>query len=113
MQTNSFPEYDVSENTTGCCPRFKPEGWDNQHLHFMNKKFVRATTRSAMHIPWNKGTRPVQPKSEVIGDFVEGAAQSASKAAKDSATKIHALRLLKFLPSVFQWACRCSCTCSR
>ena len=55
MQTNAFPENDVSENTTGCCARFKPAGWDNQHLHFENKKFVRATTRSAMHIPWNMG----------------------------------------------------------
>jgi len=56
MQTNAFPTMDMSENTTGCCPRFHPEGWDNQHLHFENKKFVRATTRSAMHIPWNMGT---------------------------------------------------------
>lgn len=56
MQLNSFPKYDVSENTTGCCPRFKPEGWDNQHLHFEDKTFVRATTRSAMHVPWNMGS---------------------------------------------------------
>ena len=56
MQTNSFPKCDVSENTTGCCPRFNPEGWDNQQLHFENKKFVRATTRSAMHVPWNMGS---------------------------------------------------------
>lgn len=56
MQTNAFPPNDASENTTGCCPRFKPQGWDNQHLHFEDKKFVRATTRSAMHIPWNMGT---------------------------------------------------------
>jgi len=55
MTINAFPEYDVSENTTGCCPRFKPEGWDNQQLHFEDKKFVRATTRSAMHVPWNMG----------------------------------------------------------
>ena len=55
MRTNSFPPYDVSENPTGCCPRFNPVGWDNQHLHFVDKKFVRATTRSAMHIPWNMG----------------------------------------------------------
>lgn len=69
METNSFPEYDVSENTTGCCPRFKPEGWDNQRLHFDAKKFVRATTRSAMHIPWNMGavfTR-VQENIEAAG----------------------------------------------
>jgi len=55
MQTNSFPKYDVSENTTGCCPRFHPEGWDNQQLHFKDKMFVRATTRSAMYVPWNMG----------------------------------------------------------
>jgi len=55
MQTNEFPRNDASENTTGCCPRFKPKGWDNQRLHFENKTFVRATTRSAMHIPWNMG----------------------------------------------------------
>ena len=56
MHTNAFPKYDVSENTTGCCPCFKPEGWDNQKLHFDNKKFVRATTRSALHIPLNMGS---------------------------------------------------------
>lgn len=55
MQTNAFPKMDISDNTTGCCPRFKPMGWDNQHLHFEDKKFLRATTRSAMHIPWNMG----------------------------------------------------------
>ena len=55
MKTNAFPEYDVSTVPTGCCPRFNPEGWDNQHLHFEGKKFVRATTRSAMHVPWNMG----------------------------------------------------------
>lgn len=55
MQTNAFPTQDISDNTTGCCPRFKPAGWDNQHLHFEDKKFLRATTRSAMHIPWDMG----------------------------------------------------------
>ena len=55
MQTNAFPLNDQSDNTTGCCARFKPQGWDNQHLHFEDKKFLRATTRSAMHIPWNMG----------------------------------------------------------
>jgi len=56
MQTNAFPTQDISDNTTGCCPRFHPQGWDNKHLHFEDKKFLRATTRSAMHIPWNMGS---------------------------------------------------------
>ncbi len=55
MDTNTFPKMDLSDNTTGCCPRFNPAGWDNRHLHFEDKKFLRATTRSAMHIPWNMG----------------------------------------------------------
>lgn len=55
MQTNQLPHYDDSDNPTGCCPRFKPENWDGQKLHFENKDFIRATTKSAMHIPLNMG----------------------------------------------------------
>jgi hypothetical protein len=55
MKVNSLPHYDDSTNTTGCCPKFNPEGWDGQELHFKDKKFVRATTLSAMHIPLNMG----------------------------------------------------------
>jgi len=53
MDTNTIPKYDISDNPTGCCPRFNPTGWDNQSLHFENKRFVRATTHSLMHIPLN------------------------------------------------------------
>lgn len=55
MQTNTLPRYDDSINTTGCCPRFNPDGWDGQELHFKNKQFVRATTISFMHVPLNMG----------------------------------------------------------
>jgi hypothetical protein len=55
MQVNALPHYDDSINTTGCCPKFNPEGWDSQELHFKRKKFVRAATLSAMHIPLNMG----------------------------------------------------------
>ena len=51
MQKNAVPYYDDSVNTTGCCPKFNPEGWDNQELHFDNKEFIRATTKSQDHIP--------------------------------------------------------------
>jgi hypothetical protein len=56
MNINALPLYDTSDNATGCCPRFNPEGWDGRELHFREKKFLRATTRSAMHIPLNMGT---------------------------------------------------------
>ncbi len=55
METNVLPHYDASDNPTDCCPRFNPEGWDDLHLHFEDKLFVRATTRSVMHVPVNMG----------------------------------------------------------
>ena len=56
MRTNALPHYDMSVNTTGCCHKFNPDGWDDVELHFEGKPFVRATTRSAMHIPINMGS---------------------------------------------------------
>jgi len=53
METNALPTYDMSDNPTGCCPRFDPTGWDDQHLHFRDKRFVRVTTRSIAHVPLN------------------------------------------------------------
>jgi hypothetical protein len=55
MHVNALPHYDGSVNTTGCCPKFNPEGWDSQDLHFRDKPFVRATTRSLAHVPLNMG----------------------------------------------------------
>ncbi len=56
METNQLPAYDLSDNPTDCCPRFNPAGWDDQDLHFENKLFVRAKTRSVFHIPVNMGS---------------------------------------------------------
>jgi len=55
MNVNVLPRFDDSVNTTGCCPRFNPEGWDGQELHFKDKRFLRAETKSALHIPLNMG----------------------------------------------------------
>ena len=46
MQTNALPTYDASDNPTGCCPWFNPEGWDACELHFEEKLFVKAKTTS-------------------------------------------------------------------
>lgn len=56
MNQNDLPKWDQSDNETGCCPRFKPEGWDAQELHLKDKPFVRATTISALHMPLNMGS---------------------------------------------------------
>ncbi|SHH32284.1 hydrolase [Marivita hallyeonensis] len=71
MQTNTVPHFDDSENTTGCCPKFNPEGWDGRRLEFRDKLFARATTKAVMHIPVNMGkvfTR-VQEKIEANGGW--------------------------------------------
>lgn len=55
MQTNALPAYRADDNPTGCCPRFDPQGWDGQELHFENKPFVRVTTRSEQYVPADMG----------------------------------------------------------
>lgn len=56
MEVNAVPKTDMSDNPTGCCPRFHPELWDSQQLHFKDKLFVRAKTRSLFHMPLNLGS---------------------------------------------------------
>ncbi len=56
MEINALPKYDMSDNPTNCCPRFHPEGWDNQELHFKEKLFVKADTISLFHMPINMGS---------------------------------------------------------
>lgn len=53
MDTNVLPKMNMDAVETGCCPRFDPRGWDGQRLTFKNQAFVRATTRSVMHMPLN------------------------------------------------------------
>jgi len=74
MQINALPVYDRSDNPTHCCPRFNPHGWDEQELHFDDKLFVKAKTRSIFHIPINMGS--VFPK-------ILGAIEEAQAGAKD------------------------------
>lgn len=61
METNALPKYDASDNPTNCCPRFKSEGWDGAELHFEDKLFVKAKTRSIFHVPINMSS--VYPKT--------------------------------------------------
>lgn len=77
MKTNQLPKYDMSDNPTNCCPRFKAVGWDGQELHFEDKLFVKAETRSIFHIPINFASvfprtfgaiESVQPRNE--DDFI-------------------------------------------
>jgi len=51
METNRVPPIDLRDNPTGCCPRFRPGGWDEQALHFEGKPFVRAISHGVNHVP--------------------------------------------------------------
>lgn len=75
METNATPFFDASDNTTGCCARFNPAGWDRQHLHFDGKRFVRATTRSLAHVPLNMG----RVFSRVQAHMAEAGAEDPSR----------------------------------
>ena len=71
MHTNELPAYDMTDNPTGCCPRFNPEGWDDVSLHLKDMPMLRAVTMSAMHIPLNMGKvfNRVQSHIEKAGAF--------------------------------------------
>jgi len=40
---------------TGCCPRFKPEPWDEKEVVFKDKLFIKDSIRTFMHVPLNFG----------------------------------------------------------
>lgn len=46
----------TSENfETGCCPRFKPELWQEKEVGFKDKLFLKDHVTSVFHIPLNFG----------------------------------------------------------
>lgn len=57
MDLNHLPTIDWSKSQPGCCcPEFNPAEWESLELHFRDKAFVRAHTRSFLHIPLNIGS---------------------------------------------------------
>lgn len=55
MDINRVPPPHLDDNPTGCCPRFHPEDWEGVELRFRDKRFVRAVTHSALHVPIDMG----------------------------------------------------------
>ena len=48
MEIIALPKYDMTDNPTGCCPRFHSEGWDNQNLHYHDKSTMVESTLLAL-----------------------------------------------------------------
>jgi hypothetical protein len=40
---------------TGCCPRFVPEPFDEQELHWQGKRFLEDRVRCLFYVPWRFG----------------------------------------------------------
>ncbi len=50
-----LPKIDMSDNETGCCPRFHPEDWDDKAFRFDQETFAKAASLSFLHMPVNLG----------------------------------------------------------
>ncbi len=53
MAHTQLPAFNMDKSETDCCPRFDPAGWDGEEFKFKDRLFVRAATRSFLHIPLN------------------------------------------------------------
>jgi len=48
---NNLPVMDMTDNPTGCCPRFDPGPWKGAEIHFGDLQFLSAQTRSFLYVP--------------------------------------------------------------
>ncbi len=51
----TIPSYSDADMLTGCCPKFYPERWDRKFFDFSDLSFVKAFSKSFMHMPLNLG----------------------------------------------------------
>ena len=52
----TIPSRHMETSTTGCCPPFKPEEWDEMTFELDHKPFIKVNTRSLLHLPLNMGS---------------------------------------------------------
>lgn len=45
----------VTESIEICCPKYKPENWDDKTLEWQNKQFVKASVFTLFYMPMNFG----------------------------------------------------------
>lgn len=75
MSDLSIPSIDMSDNPTGCCPRFDPEPWHGKQMHLQDQLFVKAKMRCFFYIPLNMGamfTRVLKAIDDHDGAIKEG-----------------------------------------
>ena len=52
---NTLPIVDITDNETGCCPKFHAEDWDGLEVKLDQEQFVKVETKSLFFIPLNMG----------------------------------------------------------
>jgi hypothetical protein len=57
--TNENDQEDV------CCPKFNPEGWDNQEINLQDRQFVKGKTISFFYMPLNMGSMMKKMMGEI------------------------------------------------
>ena len=74
IAVNRVPLIDMGKSTTGCCALINPSEWDEKTFKFDNKLFVKASTRSFLHIPLNMSSvmADAQSKIDEAGARVDG-----------------------------------------
>lgn len=50
-----LPKMDMTDNETGCCPRFHGEDWNEKTFQLDDLLFAKASTKSFMYMPINMG----------------------------------------------------------
>ncbi len=67
--SEAIPAMDMTDNPTGCCPRFHAEPWDGKEFNFEGLKFVTVKTRSFFYVPLNMAPvmRRTQAAAEAAG----------------------------------------------
>lgn len=57
MQTTQLKPAESAVTSTGCCPRFDPEPFQEKELTFQDELFVKEHVRSLFHVPLDMGRR--------------------------------------------------------
>lgn len=61
-----LPHIDLSDNETGCCPKFHPEDWDEKAFNFEQLKFIKTFTKSFMFMPLNMGKVMTKTMEDIV-----------------------------------------------
>ncbi|NQV00072.1 MAG: hypothetical protein HQ538_04985 [Parcubacteria group bacterium] len=54
-----------NDQKDACCPKFNPEGWDNQEVNLRDRQFVKGKAISFLYMPLNMGSMMKKMMEEI------------------------------------------------